>query len=246
MKRTRRSGVESFIQGGVIMSDRRELLTPLPPPLEDLRNSAFRIRAPNSAERLWNRHLTPGDRERLGDDFDAAYHRLGTAGMWAKLRGVTPQRAVVEVAYQLGFLREEDQQWLLREIGEEPDVEIALSQAIDAGDFVLVESPRGAYWTGEEIAIDWSRHSAMWEFLWQVGRHGKAGRPIDSFTFGESASPDIVTKRKFRLTNMRGFPVDLGDAIESVGSGTQQLILPRERIRIFTLSGLETLEEWHP
>jgi hypothetical protein len=45
---------------------------------------------------------------------------------------------------------------------------------------------------------------------------------------------------------MPEFPVDLGDSIENVGPGTQQLMLPRERIRIFTLSGLETLEEWHP
>lgn len=220
-------------------------LAPLPPPQEELRNCALRIRPLVSAERTW-RDLTPQERERLGGNLESAYKRWGTAGMWVQLRGVTPKRAVVDVAKKLGFVRVDDYEWLLREINEILDVEEAISRAIASGDFVLVERPRAAHWNGEEIQIDWKSQSAMWEFLWELGRSSKAERPIDAFTFGEGKSCDIVTKRKSRLSNMKGFPIDLIDRIESVGLGSQQLMLPRERIRIFGLTGVDSLDEWLP
>jgi hypothetical protein len=198
------------------------------------------------ALRLWERCLSPQDQERLGGDFEEAYRSYGTAGMWARLRGCTPQRAVVEVAKKLGFLTDEDYTWLLREIGEILDAEEALSQAIDAGHFVLVERPREAWWNEERIDIDWDQHNAAWEFLWELGRHSKSRQLFDRFAFGERSHRDIVTKRKSRLINMPEFPKDLGDLIKVVGRGTQMLDLPADRIRIFELSGAETPSEWQP
>lgn len=214
--------------------------------LEELHANDLRIRPATSAERLWDRCLTPQDRERLGGNLGTAFRRYGTTGMWMALRGVTTQRAVVDVAKELGFLRDHDYEWLLEEIGEFCDVEAAIDHAVTSGDFVLVERPRAAYWESEEITIDWNRNSVLWDFLWELGRHGKAGQPIDAFVFGEHAGRDTVTKRKSRLTNMPEFPVSLSDAIECTDTGTQQLELPRERIRIFQLVGLESLCEWRP
>ena len=72
-----------------------------------------------AADRLWMRVLTAQDRKRLGGDLAECYTRLkGTAGMWMKLRGVNYDRAVIEVAHELGFLRDSDKRWLLREIGK--------------------------------------------------------------------------------------------------------------------------------
>jgi hypothetical protein len=210
--------------------------------LEVLRDNVIRIGAPISAERLWDRHLTAEDQRRLGGDLATAYERLGTAGMWAEVRGVSLQRAVVEVAKKLGFLRDDDSEWLLREIGEIVEVD----EAVASGDFVLVERPREAYWNTEKMEVDWNKHAAVWNLLWELGRHAKAGQPIDRFTFGENAHTNVVTKLKSRLLSMDQFPVDLGDFIEVVGRGSQQLKLPAERIRIFVCSGLETLCEWHP
>ena len=39
--------------------------------------------------------------------------------MWMELRGVSAERAVIEVARELGFLNEQTAKWLLKEVGEE-------------------------------------------------------------------------------------------------------------------------------
>jgi hypothetical protein len=45
---------------------------------------------------------------------------------------------------------------------------------------------------------------------------------------------------------MESFPVQLGDMIESVGRGSQELKLPRSQIRLFELTGVDSLREWLP
>ena len=213
---------------------------------EALADSASRIAGSFSAQRLWERHLTVQDRERLGGDCRAAYKRLGTAGMWSKLRGVTPYRAVVDVANKLDLLSDSDREWLLREIGEDVDAEEAKLTAIANGDLVVVETPREAYWNGNEIEIDWNRHSAKWDFFWELVRRAKAGRPVDSFAFSDDTHRDFVTKQKSRLCKLSNFPVELVSQIEPVSRGTQRLMIPRERIHVFELDGVESLREWLP
>lgn len=199
-----------------------------------------------NAERLWERQLSPKDRERLGGDFGWAYGQFGTAGMWAKLRGVTPYRAVVEVANLLNLLTDSDRDWLLRETGENTDADDATLGAIVNGDLVVVEHPRAAHWNGDEIEIDWYRHGALWDFFWELVRHAKAGQPVDSTVFRHKGNHNVVADRKSRLCKFEEFPTDLADQIKSVCRGTQQLMMPRERIRVFEHDGFETLREWLP
>ena len=213
---------------------------------EGLTDCRCRIAPWVCAQRLWDRHLTALDRTRLGDDAWAAYKRLGTAGMWSKLRGVTPYRAVVDVANKLDLLSDSDREWLLREIGEDVDAEEAKLTAIANGDLVVVETPREAYWNGNEIEIDWNRHSAKWDFFWELVRRAKAGRPVDSFAFSDDTHRDFVTKQKSRLCKLSNFPVELVSQIEPVSRGTQRLMIPRERIHVFELDGVESLREWLP
>lgn len=215
--------------------------------LEELQTASLRISPVASAERLWERHLLPSDRERLGGDLAKAYcDNQGTAGMWMRLRGASLQRAVIEVAKILGFLDEENRTWLIREIGEFADAEEAMAAAIAAGAFVLVNGPREAYWSGETIEVNWVKQNKLWDFLSTLARSSKAGDCIDSFSFGERANIDIVTKLKSRLTGMKAFPIDLADSIRVVGLGSQQLQLPREQIRIFERIGGDALREWTP
>lgn len=213
--------------------------------IELFRTNSLRIRAPISAERLWTRHMTPQDRERLGGDLQKAY-KLGTAGMWIKLRGVSLPRAIADVALKLGFLREDDYHWLLREAGEIVEGEDALEDAIASRAFVLVERPREAYWDGERIELDWQNLSALWEFVWEMCRAAKAGQPIDSLTFGDGSKSNVVTQRKYRLSKLEGFPFELFAAIDTVGRGSQQLMIPPEQIRIFHVDGVDGIREWNP
>lgn len=189
--------------------------------------------------------MTPQDRERLGGDLQEAY-KLGTAGMWMKPRGVSLPRAIADVALKLGFLREDDYHWLLREAGQIVEGEDALEDAIASGAFVLAERPREAYWNGDRIEVDRDRLNALWEFVWEIGRAAKAGRPIDSFTLGENSSDDVVAKRKHRLSKLEGFPFDVFAAIDTVGRGSQQLMIPQEQIRIFHVDGVDGIREWNP
>ena len=53
------------MHGGKSMTTPSTLPTPSYHALEVLKDNAIRISAPVSAERLWNRYLTPQDRERL-------------------------------------------------------------------------------------------------------------------------------------------------------------------------------------
>jgi hypothetical protein len=87
----------------------------------ELETQYLRVQVPVSAERLWKRVLNQQERQRLGDNLAQAYARLGTVGIWIELRGVSPARAVVDLARVLGFLDETNYRWLLRGLGEDGD-----------------------------------------------------------------------------------------------------------------------------
>jgi len=89
---------------------------------DELATQALRIKPWVSADRLWTRVLTEEDRQRLGGNLEESYPRLGTAGMWMELHGVSAERAVIEVARELGFLNEQTANWLLKAVGEEVPV----------------------------------------------------------------------------------------------------------------------------
>lgn len=219
--------------------------TPSPRALEKLKSIENFIRPLASAELLWER-LSLSDRKQLGGDLPNALCKYGTVGMWTRVKGVTKERAVVDVAKLIGLLWHEDAKWLLREIGEFADPEEAMLSAIDAGDFVLVENPRQAYWDKSKIGIDWKKYTALWGFLWDLGRRGKEMKSVERITFGDHAHQDVVTKLKSRLTGKPEFPISLADKIQVAGRGAQQLNIPVERIRIFEQIGDDALREWTP
>jgi hypothetical protein len=212
---------------------------------EELETARLRIAAPASAARLWERHLTVQQRAGLGGDLEAAFLRYRTAGMWMELHGVSYQRAVIDVAHVLGFFTDQMRDSLLRALNESLDSDEAVEHAVNAGSFVLVECPRTVSFGGSQLEIDWERYGSLWEFLWHLARHAKAGRPVDRLVFGEGAHANIVTDRKSKLSKLTGFPMAIIDRIEVKGNGTQQLCLPRDQIRIFEyLDG--QLREWTP
>jgi hypothetical protein len=228
------------------------------------RDCYYRIRPETSAGRLWNRHLTNEDHQRLlavtecrtllrkldGNDsrapLTAVYRHYGTAGMWAMLKGVSLDRAVIDVAHRLDYLSAANYEWLLREFGESPDPEDAMEAAIAAGHLVLVESPRTASWNRQPIDVDWHRFKSLWEFFWELSRQAKLGRPLDRWTFGRNQARNVVSNRKNKLKSQPEFPMGLIDLIIRAGVGTQQLNLPPEHIRLFVLSEHGTLTEWRP
>jgi hypothetical protein len=211
---------------------------------EELQVAYLRVCPAPSALRLWERVFTEQDRARLGGDFQRAFSESGTIGMWMKLRGVSFQRALIDVAKRIGFLTDETQEFLLRGIGDiADDPEKAIAKAVSEGALVLVERPRTAYWNRDRIPVDWDANPKLWEYLFELCRHGKAGRPLTPSVFGENADPYHLTKVKSRLSKFEGFPPLLSDQIVSAGEGVQRLNIPPEQIRIFEVVTMEVLKE---
>lgn len=93
----------------------------LPPKvIAELIDHNLRIKAFVSAGLLWQRVLTERERKRLGGDLQQSFAKLGTVGMWRRVRGGSKVRAVIDVARALGFLYPSNYDWLLREIREKP------------------------------------------------------------------------------------------------------------------------------
>lgn len=212
---------------------------------EEMKANALRIAPLVSAAALWDRVLSAEDRRRLGDDFEAAYRMHRTAGMWAYLRGVSRPRAVVDVAYALGFATLHTRTWLLRELGEVHDSEEdALCAAVAGGGLVLRERPREAYWAGQEIPLNWEQRSALWNYFWCLCQCAKTGRELDYTQLGEEVRPDAAVKQKSRLLRTPGFPAELGARIQRAGRGAQRLDVPAPQIRLFQVESQDVFREW--
>lgn len=216
--------------------------------VEVWQTTRLRVELPQTAKLLWERVLSASEKERLGSDLNAAYARYdGAAGMWKHLNGVSVPQAVVSVAVRCQLLDPNTGQALLREFNEVPsDPEDAVAHAVASGGLVLVELPRRVAWEGETIPVNWARRNRLWALLNELARQSKVGAVVDRVSLDDDGitDPDYVTKALSRLTKLQGFPQSLTAAIQSVGRGTYQLSLPRDRIRIFVRGVGEILQEW--
>jgi hypothetical protein len=221
-------------------------LAPKPWHDEQMQTARHRIRSPQTAIELWERVFSPEERQRLGGDFDAAFLRHGTAGMFQKLHGSSLKRAIIDVAFLMGHMDAHTRTALLHRFGENQDPEQAIDKAIAAGHLVLVEDPREAFWNQVKIEINWYRYNAAWQFLWELAQHGKVGKGVDRSKFGDEANEKIVADRKNRLITHREFPAGLAEHIKSAGRATQRLVLPAEKIRILESAVGNEIREWRP
>ena len=87
---------------------------------EEWKTQEARVKVFATAERMWDRLLSPAERRKLGGDLAAAYHRLGTVGMWAKARQTSDEQAVLEGSVGVGHLSQANYEWLQREMGIGP------------------------------------------------------------------------------------------------------------------------------
>ena len=213
--------------------------------LKKLKETDLRVRVPNIACALWSEVFSEEEKKRLGGDLDNAYANGGVVAMWTRLHGCTEVRAVIEIAFRFNLLTPQHREWLLLETGELLDADAAYQDAILHNELVLNSLTREVYWKKEPIKIDWS-HEAKWSFMWELAKHAKTGLPIDSTVFGERKSVDYVSKTKSGLTNLKGFPNELADAIEVVGTGTQQLMIEASEIRLFEHHVGGDIREWTP
>ncbi len=89
-----------------------------PKTAQELETHFLRVTSAVSAEEMWKEMLTANDRRRLGGSLENLFRRLGTVGIWMKIRNVSQPRAILDLAKGLGFLDDRKCQRLLRKIGE--------------------------------------------------------------------------------------------------------------------------------
>ena len=102
-----------FQQGSLIYncepSVRREII-----------NAMYRIGDPHSYERFWNQILTGDEREQLGGSMESAFVDARSAiNQLAMLRDWPPERAILEISYQLGGLLQPNYLFALSSLGYE-------------------------------------------------------------------------------------------------------------------------------
>lgn len=218
----------------------------LPPAVREFQTQYYRLRCYASAQRMWDRMLTQEERDRLGNDLDRSYQELGgTVRIWMRLRGVSLERAVIDIACGIGFLRETDRDWLLRETGEcFRDGEQMLAEAMSHSRLVVLDRPRQAYWNAERIEIEWDTEPALWSFFWELCQQSKRSDSLRPEHISEMFRPSAFSNRKSRLVNHANFPATMVDAIEAVsGEGYRLNLLPQD-IRIFLADEQTVVTEW--
>ena len=91
----------------------------LSPHSREVFDEAFsRVTLTPSIVEFWRR-LSPEQRQLLGNDVEIASLKYdGAVGMWCRLTGATPGRAVLEVAQRIGFLDQFTVESLTQELGE--------------------------------------------------------------------------------------------------------------------------------
>ena len=99
----------------------RPRLADLPPKLKkkfaELRR---KVQGVVAATAVWDSLFTDKERESLGGDAYKAWKAHGhTAGMWSKVREVTPARAIVDIAYEFDWLDTRTRAQLIKAFGEE-------------------------------------------------------------------------------------------------------------------------------
>ncbi|MFM8709100.1 MAG: hypothetical protein ACKOHK_13750 [Planctomycetia bacterium] len=77
-----------------------------------------RVHGVLAAMAVWTRELSDAERKSLGDDAYTAWKQHGgTAGMWATVREVSRDQAIVEIAYKLDWLDTQTTNELLKALG---------------------------------------------------------------------------------------------------------------------------------
>jgi hypothetical protein len=206
----------------------------------ELAMNVTRLKALVSAQMLWDRVLTEAERRELGGDCVSAWQKYGTVEMYARLHGVTSRRAVADAARALNFIDEVTYQWMVRELGEMPEEnQEAIRRAAAVVPLVVVDSrDPEVYWEGKRVDVAWDADSVLWVYFVLLAGRAQAGLGLDQTDFPNANDPEIVSKRKNRLTKDCRFPAGLGERIVTARNG-QRLNLQPSQIRIF--KGIKTI-----
>ncbi len=185
---------------------------------------------PATAKIMWREVFSETERRQLGNDLPQAATRLGTVGMWLSVRPVARERAICDAALAMSFISARTHRWLLDEFEVSEDNPEAMAEmAADRYRIVLTGTPRGLWWHGEHVEIDWHQYPQGWSFLWELCHEGQNGDSVDSSHFEVGVS---LKDMKYNLVHIADFPETLAASIKSGRDFSYRLDLPSSDIRI--------------
>lgn len=209
---------------------------PWPTPEQQLGQLQNAVRELASADLLWQT-LSAAERKRLGGDLKQAFRCHGrTLGMWIKLHGVSPRRAILDVAQRIELISAAAYERLLDNLGEAgSDLEARVRNVKSSHRLVLVESRREIYFENEWIPIKWHRYDTKWRFMQKLIQYAPTVRAVDRKEINDK-SEDVayLSKLVSELSCFKGFPPKLRDLITFTGKGCCLLKLDAAEISIIT------------
>lgn len=207
-----------------------------------------------TAQLVWDRMLTPSEREKLGGDSKNCINKHRSAlVMWKQVRPMSDDLAIVRIAHGVGLISETEYRWLMNDVKgrelniassrqggvgavyPEDDPNRQITDAVAKHTLVLVEGSgfRRVYWEGERLSQDWTKHEKSWELLKELAQQAKNQRGVDRHNLNGAHGDRTIVPRRSRLKKL--IPAKLDDLIASMGRGEYKLQMPRTKVCVLKL-----------
>ncbi|MFW6039431.1 MAG: hypothetical protein ACOC9P_03035 [bacterium] len=212
------------------------------------------------AWRLWERVLTREERQRLGDDFEAAFQKWpGAELLFAVARDLPRDLALIDAARKLKILDREDWTSLNRAMIEAypqlaeyrtrgtsiaagmPDaVEQAFEEARTRRILAVLacHGLRIACWRDCQIPIDWGKYPKLWDLFFTLAKRAERGNAVDWHTAGAKGPKNLKDRiyrlRKDIMASSLDEPgkTELDTAIVFADEGMYKLDLPPDEVKV--------------
>lgn len=190
-------------------------INPWPTPEQELQRLAPTVRSVVCGTLLW-KTLSVGQRERLGGDDKKAFVRYGgTVGMYRKLFGMPPRRAVLDIAVRIKLLEASDYARLAADCAEDGTMfEARVRYAVKTHTLVLVPDERVFYFDG--TYVDLSTRPKEWRFVELLAKRAPSRRTVaaDEVSEGVQSGP-YLRQLLSRMSRRKGFPPEFNDFVKS-------------------------------
>lgn len=186
------------------------------------------------AKKLYWERLTDSERKTLDSRLtDEEWNRSTATDLCVKLRGVSRERAMLDVGLKCDVLTREKYQFLVQQLGlHNEGRNVDIETAIETHSLVLCDEPSSVTWKMQPVERSWADYPVIWTYFWKLAKAASHGGGVEVRDFEKAGSPKVMSQWKNRLKSEGPFPRELGDLIH-VRDGQHQLELDPHEIACF-------------
>ena len=225
---------------------------------QKLRSIRGQLAMTHTTEAVWQNLLEEEERAKLGVDLNAAVEKLQTwnaAALYQQAKGVSRDKATLEVAMTQGFIAHSEYGVLRRYVEQKEGrvvnrtnkprnadgaaMHTLLQQARVQCDLVVVfgDMVRGIFWRHDLCETSWEKYPKSWEFLLKLAQACARGRRCEPSHFGPDDTRHTMSSKKHNLKRFHRIPDELADSI-TIHSGERDQVylnLPQEKVRVLNV-----------